>query len=85
SLVRLGAGGRRRLLLERGESLRLYGATDDLELCALALGRWCRARGAELLPPHVELLARAHGFPPAHVSVRDQRSRWGSCSRGRAA
>ena len=83
SLVRLGAGSRRVLLLEMGESLRLFGATDDLALCAQALGRWCRAWASRLLPPHVAALARAHGFAPPLVHVRDQRSRWGSCSRGR--
>lgn len=82
-VVRLGAGGRRLLLLEEGASLRLFGATDDLELCAAALGRWCRGQAARLLPPHVQALAQAHGFPPPAVAVRDQRSRWGSCSRGR--
>ena len=83
SLVRLGAGSRRVLLLEMGESLRLFGATDDLALCAQALGRWCRAEAGRLLPPHVAALARAYGFAPPAVAVRDQRSRWGSCSRGR--
>lgn len=79
----LGAGSRRLLLLELGESLRLYGATDDPGFCAVALGRWCRAWATRLLPPHVEALAREHGFAPPLVHVRDQRSRWGSCSRGR--
>ena len=83
SIVRAGAGSRRVLLLELGESLRLFGATDDLALCAQALGRWGRAVASRLLPPHVEALARACGFAPPLVNVRDQRSRWGSCSRGR--
>lgn len=83
SLVRVGAGSRRVLLLELGDSLRLFGATHDLALCAQALGRWCRAWAGRLLPPHVGALARAHGFAPPLVHVRDQRSRWGSCSRGR--
>ncbi|MDE7242138.1 M48 family metallopeptidase [Desulfovibrio sp.] len=83
ALVRVGAGSRRVLLLETGESLRLFGATDDVALCSQALGRWCRAVAGRLLPPHVAALARAHGFTPPAVAVRDQRSRWGSCSRGR--
>lgn len=83
SLVRVGAGSRRVLLLEMGENLRLFGATDDLALCVLVLQRWCRAGAGRLLPPHLESLASAHGFAPPLVHVRDQRSRWGSCSRGR--
>ena len=83
ALVRLGAGSRRVLLLEMGESLRLFGATDDLALSVQALGRWCRAKAGQLLPPHLGALAREHGLTPPVVAVRDQRSRWGSCSRGR--
>lgn len=85
AVVRLGAGGRRLVLLEVRETLRLFGAVEDLALCAGALGRWCRAEAARLLPPHVRGLALAHGFLPPQVSVRDQRSRWGSCSRPAAA
>lgn len=81
AVVRVAAGGRRLLLLEVGEGLRLFGATEDVALCAHALVRWCRAEAGRLLPPHVEVLARAHGFAPPGVTVRDQRSRWGSCSR----
>jgi hypothetical protein len=33
------------------------------------------------LPPRTFELAAAHGFPLRQVSVRNQRSRWGSCSR----
>ena len=83
SIIRLAAGSRRILLLELGESLRLFGDTEDVALCAEALGRWCRAHATRLLPPHLAALAHAHGFAPPLVNVRDQRSRWGSCSRGR--
>ncbi|WP_308621944.1 M48 family metallopeptidase [uncultured Desulfovibrio sp.] len=85
AVIRMGAGGRRLVLLEGRETLRLFGAIGDLSLCAGALGRWCRAEAARLLPPHVRELALAHGFLPPQVSVRDQRSRWGSCSRPAAA
>ena len=85
AVVRLGAGSRRLVLLEGRETLRLFGAVGDLALCAGALGRWCRGEAARLLPPHVRELALAHGFLPPRVSVRDQRSRWGSCSRPSAA
>jgi len=33
------------------------------------------------LPARVMELAKAHGFTVARISVRNQRSRWGSCSR----
>jgi predicted metal-dependent hydrolase len=39
-----------------------------------------RAEAARTLPPRLLELAAAHGLTVARVSIRDQRSRWGSCS-----
>ena len=44
----------------------------------LRLKLWGMARAE--LPPRVGELAAAHGLAVKRVSVRDQRSRWGSCS-----
>lgn len=41
-----------------------------------------RARAMEELPRRLRELADRHGLGVARVSVRNQRSRWGSCSRG---
>ena len=40
-----------------------------------------RARAALELPPRLRELAAAHGLVVSRVSVRNQRWRWGSCSR----
>lgn len=40
-----------------------------------------RARAAVELPPRLLVLAACHGLEVARVTVRSQRSRWGSCSR----
>ena len=74
------SGTKRLLLLEEKNTLGLYGPQDDV-LAAEALRRWCRAQAAALLPGHVQGLARTGGFAPVTVHIRDQRSRWGSCSR----
>jgi predicted metal-dependent hydrolase len=42
--------------------------------------RWWRAKAARELPARLRALADAHGIPVPRISVRDQRSRWGSCS-----
>jgi len=39
-----------------------------------------RAEAARVLTPRVFELAAQHGLTVARVSIRDQRSRWGSCS-----
>lgn len=81
SVVRAAAGSRRVLLAQSGAELRLFGALDDTALCARALRLWGRATADRLLPGHLRTLALAAGFPAVTVSVRDQRTRWGSCSR----
>ncbi len=40
-----------------------------------------RARAVEELPPRLEELAQVHRLTVARVSIRNQRSRWGSCGR----
>jgi len=45
-----------------------------------SLGR-LRARAARELPPRLLELAAAHGLCVTRISVRNQRWRWGSCSR----
>jgi hypothetical protein len=42
--------------------------------------RALRAAALEVLPARLLELAAAHGLTVARVSIRDQRSRWGSCS-----
>jgi len=79
--LQLARGARRVLLVEGADQLRLFGSVDDIPLCAQALRQWARNKAALLLPPFLEHLAALSGFALAGVSVRDQRSRWGSCSR----
>ena len=81
STVRISRGARRVLLVENAGLLRLFGTVDDTPLCAQALRQWARNKAALLLPPYLEQLAASAGFALAGVSVRDQRGRWGSCSR----
>jgi predicted metal-dependent hydrolase len=40
-----------------------------------------RALAKEVLPPRLHALAARHGLTVTRVSIRDQRSRWGSCAR----
>lgn len=39
-----------------------------------------RARAARELPAQLLTLAERHGLPVSRISIRNQRSRWGSCS-----
>lgn len=81
AIAQVASGARRVLLVEDREALRLYGAVEDISLCAQALRLWCRKKAALLLPPYLQNLAASQGFALAGASVRNQRGRWGSCSR----
>jgi len=65
--------------LQDGE-LQLNGAVHDVKLCLSAIESWLRRRASGKLVPQFERLASIHGFSFSAVSVRKQRSRWGSCS-----
>jgi predicted metal-dependent hydrolase len=53
---------------------------DHEERDVPAARRRLRGIAETTLPARLRELARAHGFAVTGVSVRDQRSRWGSCS-----
>ncbi|MBB5141946.1 M48 family metallopeptidase [Desulfovibrio intestinalis] len=76
-------GTQRLLLVQDSGYLRLFGPVDNTSLCAQALRQWCRHMAEAMLPAYLEDLARQGGFGLEKVSVRDQRSRWGSCARSR--
>ena len=42
---------------------------------------WLRQRAVAHLPAELTALAAQHAIPVTRVSIRDQQSRWGSCSR----
>jgi predicted metal-dependent hydrolase len=59
------------------ESLRISDPAADLRT---AMERHLRNLAARELPPQVLELAARHGLSVRRVTVRNQRSRWGSCS-----
>ncbi|SCM71545.1 YgjP-like metallopeptidase domain-containing protein [Desulfovibrio sp. 86] len=76
-------GSQRLLLVQSPDCLRLFGAVEDASLCVKALRQWCRHMAEALLPAYLTALALQTGFALEKISVRDQRSRWGSCARTR--
>ena len=60
------------------ERLRITNAAADLRP---AIEKHLRKLAGQELPPRVMELATLHGMSVSRVSVRNQRSRWGSCSR----
>lgn len=78
-------GAKRLLLLEFLGDVKLYGFTEKNVLCAIALCQWCRYKAQQVLPSLLLDLARKaddilSGAIVTGVDVRDQSSRWASCS-----
>lgn len=94
-LLRVDSDGRTRVTIPRGGSRREAEAFVARQQAWIAKQRarlttsvvepqrkqrW-RARAEVVLPPRLRELAREHGLTPGKVSIRDQRTRWGSCGR----
>ena len=67
-------------LRETDNSLLLVAATINDEAHRAALLRWLSRRARQHLEPMTRQLAGRHGFEFKKVSIRGQRTRWGSCS-----
>jgi hypothetical protein len=66
----------------REQRLTLAGRTTEERACRAALGRWLVRQAQAHLLPRLEALSRQTGLRYAQVSIRRQRTRWGSCARG---
>ena len=61
-------------------TLLVQGKVKDTALCHEALRRWLAARAKETLPPWLRRLGDHHGLHFERVFIKNQRTRWGSCS-----
>jgi predicted metal-dependent hydrolase len=81
-----------RVLTHRGDSewvtmretsattLVVRGATDDASICQIALKRWLTRKAEEHLLLWLRQVSDKTGLSYAAASIRQQRTRWGSCS-----
>jgi len=63
-----------------GNVLELSGAVEERAFCIAVIERWLNRRAKMRMSPQLVRLASEHGFVITGVTVRKQRSRWGSCS-----
>jgi len=86
-----GTGGARRSMVERiggadGDEIVVRVASADRRSTATVLEAWLKPRARTEIEREIRRHALALGVSPAAVSIRDQRTRWGSASReGRLA
>ncbi len=69
---RIAARGPRELVIS--------GAVDDAGALAAACAGFCRTRAGELLRPALAAVSRETGLSYAALTIRAQRTRWGSCT-----
>jgi len=73
---------RRMMVRDAGaDCLRIIGRINNEKACRAALARWLMTQAREHLPPLLHAASQRTGLHCQRVSVRRQRSRWGSCSR----
>jgi predicted metal-dependent hydrolase len=67
-----------------GDTLLLQGAIDDGGACQKALKSWLTNKAKEYLIPQLKKVSEETGLAYSSVTVRRQKTRWGSCSSRRS-
>jgi len=68
---------------DRSGRVLVYGAVADVERCNAALRRWLARRAKEVLGQSLRTLATEAKLRFTGLTIKSQRTRWGSCSKDR--
>lgn len=66
---------------EKPGRIVVIGAVDDAAACQAALRRWLARRATDALVPWLARVSQETGLPFADAGLKNQRTRWGSCTR----
>ncbi len=62
------------------QELTVLGDIDDKLACLKVLRFWLQQKAEQILMPRLHLLSREYHLPFQSVTIRNQKTRWGSCS-----
>jgi len=71
-------------LVQRSDHLELVGRTEHWPLCCQSLRRWLRQQAQIHLGAKLRALSAQLDLPFEKVTIRSQKTRWGSCSQRHA-
>ncbi len=80
SIETLPSSGQLKLLTRPDNSLVLCGDISNIKACSEKLKNWLTIKAKEYLIPCVQALSLETGFAVNKITIRSQRTRWGSCS-----
>ena len=60
--------------------LEVSGNMEDWDVVKKQLNQWCKIKAQPIFKRMIEALAEEHGFHFNKLTVRSQKTRWGSCS-----
>jgi predicted metal-dependent hydrolase len=78
--IRAEPGRRRPRVRLHGDTLELTVGEHGAEMARAALERWYRARAREEIGRRLDAAAARAGVSYSRLTIRDQRTRWASCS-----
>jgi len=68
------------LVHKSNQTLLLSGCVDNKDLVLKELGKWLKLKASKILPDRLSMLSELHGFHYNRLTIRGQKTRWGSCS-----
>ncbi len=68
------------LEVQSGRILLIQGRVNSLTTIRSLLRKWLRTRAEQVLPAWLDRISHQTGLRYQDVTIRDQRTRWGSCS-----